>query len=117
MTLSDFIKNNLEAIIEDWQEFARTLTPAAQSLDRKALRDFAEPMLKRIAEDMAELQSREEQAEKSRGEQNEGAPDSEGVADLSSAARTHARERLTESFTQDQLLAEFRALRAYVTRR
>ena len=45
MRLSDFITANLEPILQDWDDFARTIETPGAPLDTEALRDHAEQML------------------------------------------------------------------------
>ena len=83
MRLSDFISNNLEAILTEWESFAATLLPAAGDMTSLALRDHAPQILGAIAKDITTAQTRDEQAEKSKGR----AP---RVADApETAAQTH----------------------------
>ena len=65
MTLATFIKENIDTILEEWVEFARTLSP---QLDLDALRNHAQRMLLVVAADMESEQSDEQQRAKSRGE-------------------------------------------------
>lgn len=51
MQLSQFILEDMEGILQDWEDFARTL-PTAASMDRKQLRDHAEKMLRAVARGM-----------------------------------------------------------------
>jgi len=52
MRLAEFILDNIEPILKQWETFARTLTPAADGLDSVGLRDHAEQMLRTIAADL-----------------------------------------------------------------
>jgi signal transduction histidine kinase len=108
MRLSDFLLTKIEPILTDWENFARTILPATSGMNRERLRDHAREMLITIARDMATEQTASEQEEKSQGRK---APD---VAD--SAAETHATDRLHSGFTLDELVSEYRALRATVIR-
>jgi signal transduction histidine kinase len=105
MRLSEFMLDNLEPIVQEWENFARILTSPGEPLDVEALRDHAEEMLRTIAEDLNTKQSQLEQLEKSQGL---------GDPQEATAAKTHAITRLMSGFTIDQLVAEFRALRASV---
>ena len=106
MRLADFILQNIEPILQQWEDFARTLTPAADGMDSIALRDHAEQMLLAIAADLRKAQSHEARILKSQGE----APPSDDVT----AAETHADIRYTSGFTIGQMIAEYRALRTSV---
>jgi signal transduction histidine kinase len=108
MRLADFIEQQMEPILARWEDFARTLTPAADRMDRLALRDHAEQMLHAICADLRTAQTRAQQRTKSRGESP--APASE------TAAQTHAVLRATSGFSIRQLVSEYRALRASVLR-
>ena len=49
MRLADFILDNIEPILQAWEDFAKTITPASIGMDSVALRDHAEQMLRTIA--------------------------------------------------------------------
>lgn len=106
MRLGDFILGNIEPILQQWENFAKTLTPAADGMNSLALRDHAEQMLRTIAADLSTTQSHEQRISKSRGE----APATGEVT----AAETHADIRYTSGFTIGQMIAEYRALRTSV---
>lgn len=111
--LADFIAENLEPILQDWEDFAQSLVPLA-GLNRKALRDHAEEMLIAVVADM-----REPQTELDRSEKGKGKGKDKKVAEtdtLTQAAESHASARLTDNFSLNQLTAEFRAIRASVLR-
>lgn len=106
MRLADFILQNIEPILQKWEAFAKTMTPAADGMDSVALRDHAEQMLRTIAADLQTSQTVEARISKSQGE----APDSEEVT----PAETHAKIRQSSGFTIGQMIAEYRALRTSV---
>jgi signal transduction histidine kinase len=110
MCLADFIRNNLEPILAEWEAFATTLLPAAEYMNQLALRDHAQQILEAIAADLLTPQTRHAQAEKSKGRSVRlaGAPET--------AAETHAVLRANSGFDINQLVAEYRALRASVLR-
>jgi hypothetical protein len=54
--LSQFIRDNAEPILQEWETFARSLS-AGESMDIEALRDHAKEMLIVIADDLARPQS------------------------------------------------------------
>ena len=110
MRLSDFILTEMQAIIAEWESFAATQLPAAQSMSRLALRDHAEQILGAIAHDLTQYQSAEAQLEKSHGRVLQSA-----IAPRT-AAQTHAILRARAGFDINQLGAEYRALRASVLR-
>lgn len=105
MRLSRFILDDIEPILQEWENFARSMAKQGEPLDTEALRDHAELMLRAISADLQTAQSAQQQTEKSQGH---------GPADEDSAAESHAMTRLMEGFTVNQLISEFRALRASV---
>jgi signal transduction histidine kinase len=105
--LGGFIETNLEPILQEWEAFARSLMPLAD-LDPKALRDHAEEMLRAVVEDMRMPQSEQQRADKAKGLRPDNMPQ------LTRAAQSHAVSRFGDLFTMDQLVAEFRAIRASV---
>ena len=67
MRLADFILENIEPILQQWEDFAKTMTPAANGMDSVALRDPAEQMLLAIAADLRTAQSVKARIAKSHG--------------------------------------------------
>lgn len=110
LKLSAFILANREPIMAEWEAFARTRTPASASMDITALRDHASEMLTVIAGDLDTPQSANEQTEKSTG----NAPADEGRE--TTAAEEHGAGRAEGGFTIEQMVSEYRALRASVIR-
>lgn len=108
MRLADFILKNREPILAEWEAFARTVAPASASMDIAALRDHANEMLTVIAEDLCTPQGGHDQAEKSKG----NAP----VEPKKTAAEKHGADRAESGFSTDQMVSEYRALRASVIR-
>ncbi|MGK2935736.1 MAG: ATP-binding protein [Gemmatimonadaceae bacterium] len=108
MRLSQFIIANREPIMEEWEAFARTCAPASGSMDIAALRDHASEMLTVIAKDLATPQGDRAQAEKSKGNAPEGV--------TRTAATKHGADRAESGFTTEQMVSEYRALRASVIR-
>jgi len=109
MHLADFILTNLEPILVEWEAFAKSL-PAGASMTPRALRDDAERMLRFIAADLATDQTVGEEIAKSHG-RGESLPEGE-----QSAAHDHGLQRLADGFDLVQMVSEYRALRASVTR-
>ena len=105
MRLSGFILENIEPIVQEWENFARTMVTPGKPLDTKALRDHAELMLRTIAADLRTEQSAQQQIDKSQGHD---------TSEEETAAKLHAVTRLMSGFTIDQLVSEFRALRTSV---
>jgi signal transduction histidine kinase len=108
MRLAEFTLANREPILGEWEEFARTCAPAGGSMDVTALRDHANQMLTVIAADLATRQSAREQAEKSKGQSDDSGS--------RTAAAEHGAGRARSGFTVEQMVAEYRALRASVIR-
>ena len=108
MRLSDFILANREPILAEWETFARTCTPASAGMDIVALRDHANEMLTVIAADLAKPQGQHAQAEKSKGNAPEVAH--------TTAAEDHGADRAGSGFSVEQMISEYRALRASVIR-
>jgi len=109
-SLGFFIVNNLEAILQDWEEYARSVTPAAAS-NQETLRDHAKRLLRAIAADISRPQSLQTQEDKSKGLAPGNSPG------LQSAGEQHALARIAEQFDLEQLIGEFRAVRGSVLRR
>lgn len=107
MKLSDFILQNLEPILNEWEEFASTLAPL-EDANKAVLRDHAAAVLRVIAQDLDTPQSEKQGIAKSKGL----APPQSGT----SAAQAHAEERVAAGFSGDQVMAEYRALRSSVLR-
>ncbi len=110
MRLSNFLRDEVALIMTDWEEFAKINIPVAGSLSRAELRDHLGSILKFIADDMESAQTKQEQKEKSKGEGAKAGGEGE------SAAEIHADIRFMEGFDPLELMAEFRALRASITR-
>lgn len=109
MNLATFITTNLDAILAEWERFARTLLPSAAGMDSFALRDHARQILEAIAKDIVLPQTAAESGDKSRGtEDNDAAIDT--------AAAVHGTLRHGAGFDLRQLFGEYRALRASVLR-
>ena len=109
MRLAQFIIENLEEIMVEWEAFATSLLAPGQTMTSLALRDHATHILQAIALDIEEGQTDLEQAYKSKGYVR--------IADATrTAAMTHGALRYLAGFDLRQLAAEFRALRASVLR-
>jgi signal transduction histidine kinase len=108
--LGRFILQHMQAILTNWELFASTRLPAAASMEPLELRDHAQQILEAVAADLNTPQTREAQAAKS-----------EGIAPVlfdapETAAQTHATLRANSGFNIQQLVSEYRALRASVLR-
>ena len=106
MKFSAFIKDNLDAIVADWEDFARKL-PAGRTLSALALRDHSREILLEIAADMELRNSVAERA----GQSQDIVPTEASTA---TAAAEHGALRQLAGFDLVQLFAEFRAMRASV---
>ena len=109
VTLSAFIRDNNELLLQEWESFARTLLPPGKTLDRPGLRDDAENLLRSIAEEMESPRDPAQPSHRSSPHDIEDHPPG-------AAAHTHAYDRFAVGFDLDQLVAEYRALRASVLR-
>jgi signal transduction histidine kinase len=105
LRLADFIISELEPILQEWDNFARTLTPAAMVMTDKELRNHAGIMLRAIADDLRTSQSPEQQVKKSHGWEDEEKRDAD-----------HGAGRWKSRFSVEQLVSEYRALRSSVLR-
>lgn len=111
MSIASFIREHREDLIDDWIGYARQLQPAAGNLSEDQLRDSAAEILMSVAANMEGLQSEAEQTAKSFGSKSEGDAGFDFVSVL------HADDRRTQGFGLNDVVAEFRALRASVLRR
>ena len=108
MRLADFIRDNIESILKEWEAFAKTLVAPEQGMDQDTLRDHVQKMMEAVSADLAKPETGPEEIQKSKGN---GLP-----AAQKTAAATHGSERLALGFSLDAAVAEYRALRASVTR-
>lgn len=106
LRLPQFIGENVELIIGEWESFARTLTPSSHAMTPTALRDHIHQILAFIVPDMERAQSCDEKKVKSHGDKDQ----------TNTAAQTHAALRLAGGFDIGQMASEYRALRASVLR-
>ncbi|MDO9095160.1 MAG: sensor histidine kinase [Rubrivivax sp.] len=110
MRLSAFITDNLDVILVDWVAFARKQFPAAANMGETALLDHGRQILEEIAANMRRPQGEGERQAKSEGES------SRASASSAVPSRSHARQRERQGFEIEQMVAEYRALRATVLR-
>lgn len=111
MEIGDFIKQQVEPIVDEWVEFAHTRLPSAHGFTREELADHAKVLLLAIADDVAQNQGAQATHDKSQGNKPGNAPE------ITRIAREHATQRFEQGFSFDHLVSEFRALRASVIRR
>jgi signal transduction histidine kinase len=108
MRFATFIRENERPIVEHWEIFARTLTPASDDMSPHTLRNHIKDMLAFIADDIESSQTDSEQVKKSEGKKPKNTEHS--------AAEIHASLRQAGGFNMDQMVSEFRTLRASVIR-
>lgn len=104
MRLAEFIRTEMEPILQDWEAFAKTIL-SAKHMSKTGLRDHARDMLLEIADDIENRQNETERTAKSKGFSS---PDEESWAEV------HGGDRQTSGFTVIETVSEFRALRASV---
>src|ERR1019366_5070726 len=109
--LADFIRDNHEPILKEWETFARTLKPAAEGMSKAGLRDHAGEILTAIVSDMESLESVAEKSAKSKGHGHKATEERIGAL-----GQLHAMLRIEAGFTLTQVVAEYRALRASILR-
>lgn len=107
MPLAHFILNNLDDILQEWEDFAMSLAPLKDA-DKVELRDHAVQILKVVAADLITPQCESDRIAKSKGQAE--------IAGADTAAEVHAAARMSSGLNGDQVMAEFRALRASVLR-
>lgn len=112
MRLPNFILENIELILQEWEDFARSLSPG-RTMGAVALRDHAEAILRACVRDMESAQTVSQQASKSKGHGGAGGDASERLEDASSL---HGIGRVGSGFDLNELVSEYRALRACVLR-
>lgn len=111
MRLSEFMLAHREQILSEWVAFARSCLIPAGHTDLAMLRDHASEMLDAIAADLNTKQTKSEQVDKS-----EGKSDAEPDSGPDTAAQSHGAARADSGFTVEQMVSEYRALRATVIR-
>jgi signal transduction histidine kinase len=107
MKLHIFIQDNLDAIVAEWEAFARTLLPAAKTMSDLALRNHSREILTAIVKDMQTSQTEAERANRSKQVKLTPA----GAQTMSAA---HGASRHAAGFDLAQVLSEFRAMRSSV---
>jgi signal transduction histidine kinase len=112
MRLPDFILANTEAILVEWEAFARRVWPdrlASAGIDPSKFRDHAEDILRATIRDMRSPQTAQEGSDKSRGDGVNG-------EELDQVSGVHGSVRVTDGYELWAVVAEYRALRASVIR-
>lgn len=110
MNLAEYIESNLDRLVAEWESFARTVEPPALTMSQADLKNWATQLLLAVAAEMRTQQTSTEQKRKSKGMSPRHAPA------LTEHSRIHAVERLHQGFSLNQLVSEYRALRASVVR-
>ena len=106
--LAQFIRDNTEQILAEWDAFARGLQ-TTESLDVVTLRDHAREMLAAVAGALEVPATFPENRQESR-------PDIARERRRVTAAQEHGAGRADSGFTVGQMVSEFRALRSSVVR-
>ena len=102
MSLADFIRSNIETILQNWEQFARDI-PSGKRMDKLELRDHAIGILRTIAD---ELELAATGCEKLKMQVEDSIDTTE--------AMLHGITRIFQGFSVSDTLSEFRALRASV---
>ena len=110
MRQADFIERNAREILDDAVAFAETQAPDTVEFSAKQLRNHLPQILQAVIDDLRSPQTDSQQLAKSHGL----APLKPGPE---SAASYHGRTRAIAGFGLNQMVAEYRALRASVLRR
>jgi signal transduction histidine kinase len=109
MRLPDFIQANMQRILDDAVDFAITQAPEGAQLNHKRLRNDIPLILRDVVADLRTPQSAAEQRDKAQGR-------TAHATSPESAASSHGRSRADDGFGVNQMIAEYRALRASVLR-
>lgn len=110
MRLADFIELETDSIVDEAEAFAASFVTLGVHWDSAALRDHIPDILAAVVLDLRTSQNAEQQLQKSHGRAKK--------LDVlrSSAASLHGRLRAKGGFNIDQVVAEYRAIRAAVLR-
>ncbi len=111
VSLSEFIRVDLDAIVSEFADFAKSHLESATRLSKEELQDTAAELLLNVAQDMESHQSEAGRSDKSRGDLPENSPA------LIDDAKGHAQDRFASSFSLLEMISEYRALRANILRR
>lgn len=106
--LAEFIHENTPRIVNEWENFARTIILADGDQTPLALSDHIQQILIFIVKDINSPQTRVEQVQKSQGRKEKDA--------TPTAAEIHAALRLAGGYDIDQMVSEYRSLRASVVK-
>ncbi len=111
MNLAEYIQQDINPIVAEWEAFARTSIPPARNLSVEELRDHARVLLLAAAVDMQSTEAKQAKHDKSRGELPNNSPK------VTETAHAHAQHRFDQGFSLNEMVSEYRALRASVLRR
>lgn len=119
MHLADFIIQEMETILVEWESFAGTCTTRGAKMSSLALRDHAKQILEAIASDLRRFQTEEGQTREGQTREGQGRKSKRrapGVQNaVGTAAQVHADLREKSGFDITQLVSEYRALRSSVS--
>lgn len=122
MRLADFLITHRDEILSNWDTFARSglitaqgRRPVADGMTFASLRDHASEILDAIAADLNTAQSRAQQSDKAEGK-SDAASHRNSTPHADTAAQAHGAGRAMSGFTVEQMVSEYRALRASVIR-
>ena len=110
MRLADYIETHTTAIVDQAEVFARSLTDGKLKLDSETLRDHLPQILEVVVADLRSAQTLQQEQERAEGLHD--TPESDPL----SPAQWHGQLRARSGFSIEQLVAEFRVLRASVLR-
>ena len=105
MRLVDFLRMNIDTILQKWEEFALTIFPA-RNFHKAELRAHAKEILLAIATNLDIPRAERERAGKPKGLPIPGTKET--------AAEAHGIGRLTAGFSVNETISEYHALRASV---
>ena len=108
LRLAEFIDQRRVDIVNEWETFARSVSPPGRPMTVLELRDHADQILTAIVADMGSSQSARSQTAKSKGHGEDGP--------LQQIGKIHADLRIDNGFKLAHMVAEYRALRASVLR-
>ncbi|RYG58287.1 MAG: HAMP domain-containing histidine kinase [Alphaproteobacteria bacterium] len=110
MSIANLIRTNIDSLVKDWAEHAGNHIAAAEKLPLHELEDSARNLFAAIAIDMEAHQTKAEQFQKSVGKK---VPERSFISEH---AIGHADHRLSQGFSLNDIVSEFRAARASVMR-
>lgn len=106
MKLNQFIQQNMESLLQDWEETVLEIVPDLKDQDSAELRDHGREILEFIIEDLLTSQTQDESARKALGK---------GNALSSRVGGRHGTYRLQQGLSVIDMVQELRALRARLT--